>query len=334
MEGIFTRWAHRHGSFSLSPHQHAQGALLVVAASSAEAIFFLFAFVKKKAKATPPRRASSVLPLLIKTKQQKAKSLLFTQSHTYYTHEKAKMEGTSYTFTPSSPLQQAQQLSNDAVALFKRRQYSDAICLLRHSMALGKGEIARHQNASKSSSSSPSSWRRCADSDIQCCFSNIPQDSCFQVSHPNHPGFVFSRPIEIMGNMDSDCPHCCKQVMFCVLFNIALSHHASSMYCFNNPEERRNILLTSLKLYELAFRINVGETEIGMLGMIAVLNNVSAIHNELRNEESARQARQQLLEALMMLVTYGEFDKVCQLDDVFCNVMPIVLGETRVAPAA
>ena len=106
------------------------------------------------------------------------------------------------------------------------------------------------------------------------------------------------------------------------------------MYCFNNPEERRNILLTSLKLYELAFRINVGETEIGMLGMIAVLNNVSAIHNKLRNEESARQARQQLLEALMMLVTYGEFDKVCQLDDVFCNVMPIVLGETRVAPAA
>ena len=124
--------------------------------------------------------------------------------------------------------------------------------------------------------------------------------------------------------------------MFCVLFNIALSHHASSMNCHNvsNVQERDNILLTSLKLYELAFRINIGDTEIGMLGMIAILNNVSSIHNELRNEDSARQARQQLLEALMMLVTYGEFDKVGQLDDVFCNVMPIVLGETRVAPAA
>ena len=296
--------------------------------------FLPFCFCQKKSKSNTTAKSFLCLASPHKNEAAKAKSLLFTQPHTYYTHEKAKMEGTSYTFTPSSPLQQAQQLSNDAVALFKRRQYSDAICLLRHSMALGKGEIARHQNASKSSSSSPSSWRRCSDSDVQCCFSNIPQDSCFQVSHPNHPGFVFSRPIEIMGNMDSDCPHCCKQVMFCVLFNIALSHHASSMYCFNNPEERRNILLTSLKLYELAFRINVGETEIGMLGMIAVLNNVSAIHNELRNEESARQARQQLLEALMMLVTYGEFDKVCQLDDVFCNVMPIVLGETRVAPAA
>lgn len=102
----------------------------------------------------------------------------------------------------------------------------------------------------------------------------------------------------------------------------------------SNVQERNNTLLTSLKLYELAFRINIGETEIGMLGMIAILNNVSSIHNELRNEDSAQQARQQLLEALMMLVTYGETDKVGQLDDVFCNVMPIVLGETRFAPAA
>jgi tetratricopeptide (TPR) repeat protein len=143
--------------------------------------------------------------------------------------------------------------------------------------------------------------------------------------------FIFRAPLYIQSRVtDHTSFTYYVESSFMLLYNLALTHHLSSL-SGNNTQK---CLQKALKLYELAYTIQTTEDiQLTVLQTMAIANNLGQIHAALEDEEKSRQCFQHLLSSIMFMNDCGERDQVEQMDGFIANVMPLILMGSS-APAA
>jgi tetratricopeptide (TPR) repeat protein len=143
--------------------------------------------------------------------------------------------------------------------------------------------------------------------------------------------FIFRAPLYIQSRVtDHTSFTYYVESSFMLLYNLALTHHLSSLSGNNTQKSLRK----ALALYELAYTIQTTEDiQLTVLQTMAIANNLGQIHAALDDAEKARQCFQHLLSSIMFMNDCGERDSVEQMDGFIANVMPLILMGTS-APAA
>ena len=86
-----------------------------------------------------------------------------------------------------------------------------------------------------------------------------------------------------------------------MIFNIALTHHLYAEQC----HDRSKSLKKAYRLYELAYealRCEEEQTSPNILFMLATVNNLGLIHDELNNNEKSKMYFEHLMSILMFVV--------------------------------
>ena len=181
--------------------------------------------------------------------------------------------------------------------------------------------------------------------------------------------FLFTSPIEMVcpkdethdiDNEEINFYHCYNLVSI-LIFNLAMAHHLLAMDMKSKSKNSSvgtalveeqdgeasltNFLKVALRLYELSHEASKSPvdqqdqrqsqsctTDVWLV--VAIFNNVAEIHSEFRNDETARQCSERLLQTFMYLVDNQEFQMVEKLDGVLSNVVQRLLLKRVVAPAA
>jgi tetratricopeptide (TPR) repeat protein len=143
--------------------------------------------------------------------------------------------------------------------------------------------------------------------------------------------FIFKAPLYIQSRVtDHKSFTYYVESSFMLLYNLALTHHLSSI----NGNNTQKSLRKALALYELAYTIQTTEDiQLTVLQTMAIANNLGQIHAALEDEEKSRQCFQHLLSSIMFMNDCGERDSVEQMDGFIANVMPLILMGSS-APAA
>jgi tetratricopeptide (TPR) repeat protein len=145
--------------------------------------------------------------------------------------------------------------------------------------------------------------------------------------------FIFRAPLYIQSRVtDHTSFTYYVESSFMLLYNLALTHHLSSLSGDNTQKSLRK----ALALYELAYTIQMTEDiQLTVLQTMAIANNLGQIHAALDDAEKSRQCFQHLLSSIMFMNDCGERDSVDQMDGFIANVMPLILmGSTAPAAAA
>jgi hypothetical protein len=275
-----------------------------------------------------------------------------------------------------SALAMAGELNNEGAAYMQWGCYSEALPLLTCSLVLAKSEVRRLQTILLKEGGArhhKSSGRSISFSFLeeQHSAAAIYQDQKEEKEgcSSNSSNYIFQSPIRIHTVLHAeilkDSVAMWTEVLFCVMFNLALAKHGSTIIATacGEPHHRAYHLQEVLQLYELAYRLQTsidtnlhhpsndqnssGTQDSNTIGMIAILNNVSAIHRELNNTKLYSQCREQLLKAIMFVVvatssTTGgrapndeaSWAGSSALNQVVASILPTLLGEIVLAPAA
>jgi len=152
-----------------------------------------------------------------------------------------------------------------------------------------------------------------------------------QVNHRRMP--IFRQPVvaqrsSSVGGRRFDC------ISFVAIYNLALSYHLQ----YEEGGDATNVqnLHKARCLYEYAYGIlKTREVEISELHLMALANNLAAVHRALGDEEKTGLCLQQLLSLLMYAIDYGHTDQLeDSLDGFVESVLALMISETETAPAA
>jgi tetratricopeptide (TPR) repeat protein len=144
--------------------------------------------------------------------------------------------------------------------------------------------------------------------------------------------FIFRAPLYIQSRVTDHTSSFTYYVesSFMLLYNLALTHHLSSL----SGNHIQKSLQKALMLYELAYNIQMTEDiQLTVLQTMAIANNLGQIHAALGDAEKSRQCFQHLLSSIMFLNDCGERGSIEQIDGFIANVMPLILVGAS-APAA
>jgi tetratricopeptide (TPR) repeat protein len=152
-----------------------------------------------------------------------------------------------------------------------------------------------------------------------------------QVNHRRMP--IFRQPVVAQWNSSVE-GHRLGCLSFVALYNLALCYHLQ--YEDNDDTTNGQNLHKAQYLYEYAYDIlKSQEIEISELHLMALANNLAAVHRALGDEEKTRLCLQQLLSLLMYAIDYGHTDQLeDSLDGFVETVLPLMISETETAPAA
>ncbi len=136
--------------------------------------------------------------------------------------------------------------------------------------------------------------------------------------------FVFAQPltitVEVMPNQG--CEAATK-----ILFNIALSHHRLGLETGYDV----SILHKAVKMYSLAHALLTSQGTGCPAILSAILNNLGHVHHILGDLEMASQCFQHLL--MVLVCEHVQLNDQLR-DQLFQNVLPLILAEQVLAPAA
>ncbi|KAL3940044.1 MAG: hypothetical protein SGBAC_005347 [Bacillariaceae sp.] len=120
-----------------------------------------------------------------------------------------------------------------------------------------------------------------------------------------------------------------------MVFNLALSRHFEGSQIQNTARERRQILATATRLYEIAFHsyLAVGGTRCGLLA-IAITNNVALIYQELGESQMAKKCFELLHCVLEKLLRSGDTAVMPYAYDFLRNLVPMHGPQAYAAGAA
>lgn len=235
----------------------------------------------------------------------------------------------------------AAQLNNSGVKLFESRRYDEAVSAFSRSLAIVKqvlatcdDEIDAEMSESQCGPSSP-----VPEASPLCQFSKVaepavPQHLTFKEESACDADlpFVFSQPILIPTTATelTAFKHFIK-MSFVLLYNLALTHHLSAL---EGPVSMKK-LRKALSLYELAYTVQVTEDiQLTVMQTMAIVNNLGQIHVAMSNSDKADQCFQHLLSTLMYLSDCDDRQSIEQIDGFMSSVMPLILGGSKLAPAA
>eukprot|EP00934_Nitzschia_sp_Nitz4_P006480 Nitzschia sp. Nitz4//scaffold98_size77359//7031//7870//NITZ4_005534-RA/size77359-processed-gene-0.29-mRNA-1//-1//CDS//3329560715//6470//frame0 len=111
---------------------------------------------------------------------------------------------------------------------------------------------------------------------------------------------------------------------FTLIFNMALCHHLktieASKFSPDGAEAARDDWLTALKLYELAFEMQASESvEVSLVFILGLVNNMSHLHLQLKNQQQSMRCLSILLTSLMHYVVTvrgnANLGVVCDAED-------------------
>lgn len=122
--------------------------------------------------------------------------------------------------------------------------------------------------------------------------------------------FVYTTPIQMPSRVEHETDRNAT-ISSVLLFNLALAHQLSADADTTlSPERYAAILSKSLKLYELAFRMQErgGYFNSNFLFILAILNNIGLIHNYLNGPSLAERCFGKLLSVLMLLTDSKCYD--------------------------
>jgi tetratricopeptide (TPR) repeat protein len=140
-----------------------------------------------------------------------------------------------------------------------------------------------------------------------------------------HP--VFRNPLMIPQKPQSD-----DQLLFVVLYNLALSHHLFAVY---HSDLDHNLYRRAQQLWEIVYKLHLKKTlGLSTLHTCAILNNLGNVYKALGDAESCQRCLKALLSAMVWLRESGESECLNDDERFFHSVSQVLLTECRAAPAA
>jgi len=201
------------------------------------------------------------------------------------------------------------------------RDFSRALHIVKQVLALQGEEEQDELDCEDFPPSAPQD----ADFYFACCQQHVAK--AVSIGEP----FIFRSPIIVPSNTaQPTCFNYYVKLSYVLLYNLALSHHLSAL-----SDGSTKKLQKAISLYELAYTIMTTEDiSLSVLQTMAIVNNLGMIHSTLGAQNKSQQCFQHLLSAIMIVNDSGERDPVNQMEGFIMNVMPLILGRSRVAPAA
>jgi len=147
--------------------------------------------------------------------------------------------------------------------------------------------------------------------------------------------FVFEIPLAIPLDNALPCQptafRYCLQLIYVSLYNLALSQHLKALALNCCPKRFQK----AVALYELAYQVQVNEDiDLSFLQVMALLNNLGQVHLALGNQKKSRHCFQNLLSTMMFVNHCGERGASQYMDGFLGNILPLILGSAKAAPAA
>eukprot|EP00534_Pseudo-nitzschia_fraudulenta_P005869 CAMPEP_0201179438 /NCGR_PEP_ID=MMETSP0851-20130426/113346_1 /ASSEMBLY_ACC=CAM_ASM_000631 /TAXON_ID=183588 /ORGANISM="Pseudo-nitzschia fraudulenta, Strain WWA7" /LENGTH=343 /DNA_ID=CAMNT_0047463421 /DNA_START=55 /DNA_END=1086 /DNA_ORIENTATION=- len=188
-----------------------------------------------------------------------------------------------------------------------------------------------------------------SDSACQAAGPKITREAT-RVVKKQDEAFVYSRPLRVNQKSIDEHHYMGSTLSVIILFNIALAHHLKAIELLPvlaDHSDRLAILQQPLKLYELAYQLQVDRTEgqrsnvcneenlVNLRFMMLVTNNISDIHRIAGNAKKYKMCLEHLLNAMMFMNHNGRVDILApkERDGMYDNLSPI-LKSNLFAPAA
>lgn len=198
--------------------------------------------------------------------------------------------------------------NNAAVAMMKSGDYDNAIssfvsALKKNQLHQGRPNQATH--------------KRCLEplhTSLDKCIVQSQGRVSFPEEQENNEHYMHRQGIFIPFNLDSKC------IPSVLIFNLALAHQLST----KDSDKRLDCLKKAKKLYELAYNCQgtheATELDSSMLFIMATVNNLGLIHNELNDHETSRKCFDHLLSVAMFLVDSKTTQHTDHIDAFLRNV--------------
>jgi hypothetical protein len=144
--------------------------------------------------------------------------------------------------------------------------------------------------------------------------------------------FIYKNPLELSSSVPSVLDHeVVIEISVAIMFNLAQSHHFHALR--GNSQDRESVLGQAVRLYELAYTVQVQEDiELSAECTMAMVNNMGQIHGLLGNHEKQTKCFRQLLSTILFLQSYGEAT-TCETEGFVRSVSHLILKKI-VAPSA
>jgi tetratricopeptide (TPR) repeat protein len=213
------------------------------------------------------------------------------------------------------------KLNNTSVALISSGEYGRAISRLSKALVLANKRVL--ENSSESHGS--------LDVTLDRCMAQSPLTDDDGNDESERSLFLYQRAIYLADGM----PFCYRTSVLAsviIIFNLALAHQLDAM---KQPSKRsRKCLKKAAKLYELAHSIyhENNDFEESAVFVLASVNNLGLIYQELHDTNTAQKCFQHLLSTLMFLVDCGE-GNVSEFEGFFRNTSHLIVKETTAAAA-
>lgn len=127
-----------------------------------------------------------------------------------------------------------------------------------------------------------------------------------------------------------------RLIQISIIFNFAIARHLRALTSHKSKRERR--LRTTLKLYNwvlsLERSIKEGDSLLGLLPCLGLINNCAQIHRQLNKEDKAEKMFGILLSSLMVVKERGERVDVEDLAGFYSSISHLILKRSNVARAA
>lgn len=218
-------------------------------------------------------------------------------------------------------LQQVVDLNNTAVCRMKTSHPQDASEMLT--------QAVRYYKLIQQQGRLPLTPPSDQESVINACL--IQEQACWtddtKIESNGH--FVYNTACSIPNTLSQE------YVAPIIVFNLALSRHFQGSQIQNNARERRHILTTATRLYEIAFHsyLAVGGTRSGLMA-IAITNNVALIYQEFGESQMAKNCFELLHCVLEKLLRSGDSVVMPYAYDFLRNLIPVQGPQTYAAGAA
>jgi tetratricopeptide (TPR) repeat protein len=220
----------------------------------------------------------------------------------------------------SSDAKLTAKLNNTSAALISAGYYDMAISRLSKALVLSKQFL---ENSSESHGS--------LDVTLDRCMEQSPLTGDDDNDESERSFFLYERVI----NLPDGMPFCYGTSVLAsviIIFNLALAHQLAAKK--QSSKRSRQYLRKAARLYELAHGLynENSEFEESAVFIMASVNNLGLIYQELRDANKAQKCFQHLLSTLMFLVDCGE-GNVSEFEGFFRNTSHLIVQETTAGAA-
>jgi tetratricopeptide (TPR) repeat protein len=236
----------------------------------------------------------------------------------------------------------ASEFNNKGLYLLENGLYSQAVIAFSQGVVIVKQVLAEEEEEDASFDSAMA--QACSESPpMPECFFHQQQNSQLTSDYTHdtllyEEPFLFKAPIYIQSTPDTIASGFAAttkyfiKLSFILLYNLALAHHLRAA---TEPKSKTKRLQKAMKLYEIAFTMQLQDLDLSVLQVMAISNNLGHIHTILRNETKSRRCFEHLLQSILLCQHPQEEDEpAVPLDGFLTNVMPFMLNGLASAPAA